>query len=232
MKQTVSSDKKNAVIVSSYKYDHPYTDMACAWSTVYKIFEIDSQVIRDVDCVTGCGETLEKAEPELNIIEMTDEIRALYESALLKKREEVVKSQFERYQKELDEYNSKFLPQRKGQIVEILDGRTKGYVGKVTWFGKSKFNNAYSTGRKSVRAAMLTAIVSQRPYEIPNADCDLIAIRPLESEMFPNGKSIIYINPVKAKVVEGYDIVKINEDRLRYLIADSETFIQKWRNAY
>ena len=82
MNTAISPKSVNAVIISSYNYDHKYTDMACAWSTVYEVFEIESAKIRSIDCVTGCGQTLDDAAPELNIISMTDEIKALYESLL------------------------------------------------------------------------------------------------------------------------------------------------------
>ena len=232
MNTAISPKSVNAVIISSYNYDHKYTDMACAWSTVYEVFEIESANIRSIDCVTGCGQTLDDAAPELNIISMTDEIKALYEAAVERRREERFNDQLKRFQEELDEYNGKLLPQKKGQIVEILAGRSKGYVGKVTWFGKNKFNNSYSRNHLSINAQAIIAYCSQKPYSIPNSGYDLIAVRPIDTDKFPNGKEIIYIDPTNSRVIEGYEIVTIDEARLRSMVIDNETFTMKWRGAY
>ena len=196
----------DAVIMHSYKYDHPYTDMACAWSTVYTVFEINSMNIRTIDCVSGCGEDLEKKAPELNLVALTDEIKERYALAVEKRREEKFKEQIVRYQKELDDYNAKLLPQNKGQIVEVIEGRSKGVHGRITWLGKNKFNSNPGH-RGSIAAQALIAYVSQRPYTIPNANCDLIGIKPVEGKTFPNGKEIMFLDPSKLKVIEGYEVV-------------------------
>lgn len=224
---------KQAVIISQYDYDHPFTDMNCCWSTVYTVFDITNRCVRSAEWNHASGKSeLDTDFAGYQFVDITDEIKQMYYDVLEENRRIAAKVQYEKFCEELDEYNSKLLPQSIGQIVEIQDGRNKGLVGRITWFGKNKFNNTWHHRYGSIKAAALMECVNYRPWSIPNADKDLILIRPLEGETWKNGKDKLYIDPARCKVIEGFNPITITEEDAYNYGRTFDDFHRKWNMGY
>ena len=201
--------KHDAVIISSYKYDHPFTDMNCAWSTIYTIFYLDGEGhVSTVKVGTGWGQDFEDVAPNVNIIKMTDEIKEKYFAYLKKESERRAEEGLKKFQADVEKYNEARRPQKIGQIVEVLDGKHKGKFGKISWFGHNKFKRSRYKSNSHWSMAVINYLSEMKPYVIPNQDCDLILVRPDEGEKF-------YIDPSRCKVVEGFEPISITKEDVR-----------------
>ncbi len=204
---------KKTVIISSYKWDDPMTDMNCAWGTYYHVLYPEEKTTGTLFEGTGWGEILEKKFPDCDFVPISDEYRKMYGE--LKEQEKRAKADYDytKYLDELAEYNAKKLPQENGQVVKVTGkGKHNGKVGIVSLFGKSKFNFSYGSKYTHWKAAAICCMMASRPYSIPNNDCDLILVRPVNGEF-----EKFYIDPSKCVVVEGYkDVTLTKEDVYRF----------------
>lgn len=214
----METKKREAVVVSSHKYDHPFTDMNCAWSTIMTLFFLDGE-IKTVSVGTGWGEDLEDKEPDVVIVPLTDEIKKMYWEYKDKKDAERAKAQYEKFKIELDEYNAMCKPQNVGQIVVINEGKHKGKKGKISWFGKNKYNRrSYWKTQAHWLVQAATYVSEMKPYVIPNAECDLILVRPIDGDTFEDGTSKVYVDPQKCTVIEGFEPLTMTEDDVRRML--------------
>lgn len=212
--------KQKAVILSYYKYDHPFTDMNCAWSTVYNIFLIDACATRTVSVGTGWGQMFEDVAPEIEIVPMTDEIKEKYNNYVKEETEKRTKEELEKFQVQLDEYNAQLRPQKVGQIVEIIKGKHKGKKGKVTWFGNNKFKRHSSYRKQHWLEMAVDYLQNMKPYHVPNAQYDLILVRPSETEK-------VYVDPDYCKVIEGFETITMTEEDVRRFIESHDDTASK-----
>ena len=210
--QATNNERVNVVIISRSTWEDPLTDMENAWGYAYDLLFPDTNELGWVKEYHE-GKTLEEKHPDWNIIKINDEYRKQYARIEQENAINAAKASLERYQEELNEYNSKRLPQEKGQIVKVISGRKHiGKVGKITWFGNSKFDHSYSSKCYSWRAYAVNEMCKARPYNIPNKEYDLIRVVALDGEFEP-----FYINPAQCKVIEGYkDVVVTLENVLRF----------------
>lgn len=180
-----------------------------------------------IDERTGFGEN---ALADFNVVNVTPEIIAAYNIEKENVRKAEAQRLFEKYSAEIDEYNKSLRPQEKGQIVEIMAGRRKGKVAKISWLGKGKkFGfDVDSWYRKAYpKAAALIACLNHRPYSIPAADFDLIRVWPVD------GTEPFYINIDKVKVIEGFKPMSITLDACgNFNTSFLESFNRKWNNGY
>lgn len=220
---------KNVVIISSYRYDMSHIDDNRAWGTSYELFCPEDNSIINLDEKTGFGENA-FADNNFTIVNITPEITEAYKTAKAEARQRQAEYLFKKYSEEIDTYNKSFRPQEKGQIVEIMAGRRKGVIAKISWLGKGKkFGfDADSWYRKAYpRAAALIACLNHRPYSIPAGDFDLIRVWPVD------GSKPFYINIDKAKVIEGFKPMSITLDECgNFNTSFLESFDRKWANGY
>lgn len=214
-------------IISSYRYDDTHIDDNRAWNTVYTVFYPETNTIATITESTGFGENIFEG---MTIVETTSEIKAAYEVALAEVRQKEAERLFDQYSKELAEYNKSLRPQKVGQIVEIMDGRRKGKICRISWIGKGKkFGfDADAWYRKAYpMAAAFIAYINHRPWSVPAADCDLIRVWPQD------GTKPFYIGIDRAKVVEGFEPVEITvETAYKFNVNFNESFLRKWRMGY
>ena len=218
---------KTIAIISSYRYDISHIDDNRAWCTFYEVFCPETNSIFSIDEQTGFGEN---ALAQFNVINTTPEIIAAYNIEKENVRKAEAKILFEKYSAEIDAYNKSMRPQEKGQIVEIMAGRRKGKVAKISWLGKGKQFGANTKSwyaKAYPKAAALISCLNHRPYSIPAANCDLIRVWPVD------GSAPFYINIDKAKVIEGFRPIEITlDDCGKFNTSFLESFTRKWNNGY
>lgn len=218
---------KNIAIISSYRYDISHIDDNRAWCTSYEVFCIDNNSIMTIDERTGFGED---ALADFNVINVTPEIIAAYNTEKENVRKAEARRLFKKYSAEIDEYNKSLRPQEKGQIVEIMAGRRKGKIAKISWLGKGKkfggdFGSWYS--KAYPKAAALMGCIKHRPYSIPADNFDLIRVWPVD------GSEPFYINIDKVKVIEGFKPMSITLDECgKFNTLFLEPFNKRWNNGY
>lgn len=213
---------KKAVIISSYVWDDPMTDMACAWYTVYTIMYLATSEVTKIKIGSGWGEKLDLEGVEF--VPVTEEIKAQYAAAVkahVEKRAAEIKA---KYEAELEAYNASSRVQRVGQIVEVSEGKYKGIKGKVSWIGKSQFGTTYKR-KVGWRESFAAAIANARPYTIPFANENLVLVRPLDGTTFANGKDKLYIDIDKVKVIEGFTPITLTLD-------DCKKYAENMRDAF
>lgn len=224
-----TESKKRVAIVSTYKWDDPMTDMNCAWYTHYTYIDVETGQVGEVSACTGCGRGLTD-EVDCEVVPMTDEVKALYQESVKRMAEARAKADYERFAKEVDEYNATLRVQAKGQVVEITDGKHKGKVGRVTWIGKSKFGNR-SPRHSTWRQAAVFAMCSDRPFSIPCKDDNLVLVRPL-SGSWADGNEKVYVDIDKCKVIEGFMPLTLDMDKVRAYNKRSDSNWTAYRGAY
>ena len=223
----METKKTKVVIISSYEWDDPMTDMNCAWGTYFNVLYPETGKIGSLFEGTGWGQRLKDLYPDYEFIDIKDDHRKMY--ADIKEKAKIAKADkdYERFLDELAEYNAKRLPQEIGQIVKVVGkGKHNGKVGKVSWFGKSKFNRSYGSRYTHWKAAAICAMMESRPYTIPNKNNDLILVRPTD------GSEKFYIDPKNCEVIEGYKEVTLDREAVYRYEGIMEHNSQCLKNGY
>ena len=204
------------------------TDMNCAWYTHYTYIDIDTKTIHNVNVCSGCGEGLKDVE----IVPMTDEIKAMYKDALAKMVDERAKKVYDNFIAECDKYNASKRVQTKGQVVEITEGKYKGIKGRVTWIGESMYGKPHRTNM-NWRAVAVMYAANARPFDIPNENANLVLVRPLVwGDTFANGMDKVYVSIDKCKVVEGFTPITFSLDDCKSYIKNTESIFEGLRSGY
>jgi hypothetical protein len=221
---------KKIAIISTYNYDDPMTDMACAWYTVYTYIDIETGEITREKVGSGWGE---KFEPNAEIVPMTDEIKALYHKSVAARIEKRAAECQAKYNAEVEAYNASRRVQKVGQIVEVTSGKYKGIKGKVTWVGKSQFGGTTRKSNMGWRASAILAIANYRPYTIPCANENLVLVRPLVyGDTFANGKDKLYINIDNCKVIEGFTPIEVSLDACKSYVKNTDDMCRNLHDGY
>lgn len=211
--QNTNNGQVNVVIIARSTFENPHTDDCRAWGYDYTLLFPDTNEL-GYECEnTGYGDNLKDSHKDWNFVEINDEYRKQYEQIVKENAIRSAERKLAEYQQELDEYNAKKLPQEKGQVVRVVTGKKHtGKVGKISWFGKSKFNHSYTNKYSGWKAYAIDALVKSRPYHIPNKDLDLIRVVSVDGSFEP-----FYINPAQCEVIDGYKEVTIKlEDVLGF----------------
>lgn len=217
-----------AVILSSYNWDDTLHDDNRAWYTEYSLYLPETKELTHYQEPTGFG--VRMLRENYNIIPMTDEIREQMMVVQEHNYEVRTKADFEKYSEEVEAYNASLRPQEKGQMVEIMAGRRKGKIARISWIGKGKsfgFDSSAWYRRAYPRAAMLLDCAAARPYSIPMKDADLIRVWPTD------GTDPFYISIDKVKVVEGFKPISITyEDCYNFGRSFKDSLSRKLNNGY
>jgi hypothetical protein len=207
---------KKIAVIMSYIYDDKMTSMACAYHTCYQYLNIDERKIETTSAYQqGSIQDALRGE-EIEVVPMTDELRQLCYQIKREEAEAAAQRAYEKYSKEVEEYNKTFRPQEKGQIVEITAGKHKGKVGRITWIGKNSFKREYKPRYGGWRAAAIMGIIDSRPYTIPAKDCDLVLVRPIQyGTTWEDGTEKCYIDIAKCIVTNGFKPIELTLDSCR-----------------
>lgn len=192
------SSKRKALIIRTKNVDDRFTDMNTVWYTVYDLFFPDENVAESIKVLSEQGETFENSYPEIEIVPMTEELKNQYLSFRDREFQRLVDSSYAKYQKEVDEYNSRCPGQEKGQIVEVTKGRNRGAVGEIVWVGENKYGNGHQNP-----VGMLSMIIRAKPYSIP-VQYTLFKIKRIDGRPFPEGVDTIFVPWEKCRVIEGF----------------------------
>lgn len=219
---TTSNDsnvKVNAVVISEYAWDNTRVDDNRAWYTTYNLYVPSNKSFDTVTEASGFGERI---TDRYNFIPCTDELLAEMKEVAFNEKMAAATSLYKKYTKELEEYNNTLRPQNKGQIVEILDGKHKGFVGRISWLGKNKYNPTYTSKNNNFYASAFKMITDARPYCIPAKNEELILVRDIE-----NPEVKVYIDINKCKVVEGFIPVTITLDECKNYVGVEDSNMNK-----
>lgn len=221
-------------IIYSYTYDDKMTDMECAYYDVIHYYDDETDSFGSEEVMprfpkqsTAKYWETDKPIPE-SIVSRIKELRK-------KERIDYFNNTKKRMNEELNKINAVLRPNNIGQIVKISSGKYKGTEGKVTWFGKNKFNHSVNT-KYTLKQSCLFEIIGNRPYTISHKNDDLICIRPVNGNTFTrdkaNGKNKIYINPNNCAVIEGYIPVTVTDDAIKDYCEFNKSWYTKWIGAY
>lgn len=218
--------------ISSYTYDWPHTDMNCCFSTVHTYYNSDTNTIgiwddKDADDKPQ-GEWYTGNLIPMDVAEKIIEVhRENYKKSCEQKKV--------RFIEEANAYNAARLPQKKGQIVVIQNGRYKGLIGRISWVGKNKFKHDYGSPWFSVEAKMILQIIDHSsPVPKPCQDFDLICIRPVDFEGYEWNckKDKIYIDPMRCKVLDGFEKFTVTDEMCAYQVDFDSSLVKNWRMGY
>ena len=217
MNMNVNANMKRVCIIKSYTWDDPMTSMECAWYTCYQYVDLDSHTISTARAYQG-GSIEDALNKKVEVVPMTDEIRTLCYDIVKENNLKAAKADYERFSKEIEEYNKSLRPQKKGQLVQITSGKHKGKIGRITWLGKNTFKRSYQPRYGGWRAAAVMAMIDSRPYTIPAKDCDLVLVRPTKyGTTWEDGTEKCYIDISKCVVTEGFEPITLTlEDCKRF----------------
>lgn len=140
-------------------------------------------------------------KPQPPSLPLNDEIKAKIEDYRRREVERKVDDMIVKWQEAIVEHDNAKLPQVIGQVVEVLKGKKKGFVGTIFWTGADKYGKGnysrYSYG--SARQAALVALVNDwSNYNLnTNKLYDRIGVKNEQGE-------VVFVGREQAKVLEGF----------------------------
>lgn len=115
------------------------------------------------------------------------------------------------FNEQITEYNKSNVYQSKGQTVEILEGKNKGFVGIINWEGHDKYANFSSRYNKPnfISDTILKMIESDKIGR--NLSEVMVGVKSL-TEVQTEGKykgspKSVFVNATKVKVTSGFETV-------------------------